>query len=172
MNAITRTIGTQNDTNVRNSSRSFHISPKQLQTVQDLLAELEEHKHISMFRTTARHVSACLDVRVEQLNIDALDGVASRLTAYLRARRHKPNAVRSYRNYAGMLLREAKHLGWMPREPNAKVSEAWKTILASVTKAKGCAGIVHYAIAQRIMPSNFSDEHLTAWGQMMLTEQR
>ena len=172
MNGITQTIGTQDDANVRNSSRSFHISPKQVKTVMDLLSELEKHKHICMFRTTARHVSACLDVPVEQLSIDALVGVASRLTAYLRARRYKHNAVRSYRNYAGMLLQEAKHLGWVPREPDVKVSEAWKTIFASVVKAPGCAGIVRYAIAQGIMPSDFRDEHLTAWGLMMLTDQR
>ena len=172
MNKKPPTIGTQNDANVRSSSRPFHISPKQVQTVQDLLAELQTHKHISMLRTTVGHVSACLDVPVDQLTIDALAGVASRLTAYLRARHHKPNAVRSYRNYAGMLLREAKHLGWMPPEPNAKVSEAWKPILTSVAKAVGCAGIVRYAIAQGIMPSVFSDEHLNAWGEMMLIEPR
>ena len=172
MNEKTPTIGTQNDANVRSSSRPFHISPKQVQTVQDLLAELQAHKHISMLRTTVGHVSACLDVPVDQLTIDALAGMASRLTAYLRARHHKPNAVRSYRNYAGMLLREAKHLGWMPPEPNAKVSEAWKPILTSVAKAVGCAGIVRYAIAQGIMPSVFSDEHLNAWGEMMLIEPR
>ncbi len=108
MNGITPTIGSQNDTDVRGSSRSLHISPKQVQTVQALLAELQQHKHISMLRTTAAHVSACLHVPVDQLTIDVLDGVASPLTAYLRARRHKPNAVRSYRNYAAMLLREAK----------------------------------------------------------------
>ena len=164
-------IGTQNDADVRRSSRSFHISPEQVQTVQDLLAELQNHKSISMLRTTARHVSACLDVPVEQLSIDALVGVASRLTAYLRARRYKRNAIRSYRNYAGMLLREAKLLGWMPREPKAQVSEAWRTI-TSVAKAQRCAGIVRHAIAQGIMPSDFSDIDLTAWGQMMLSEQR
>jgi integrase len=139
--------------------------------MQDLLAELQNHKSISMLRTTARHVSACLDVPVEQLSIDALVGVASRLTAYLRARRYKRNAIRSYRNYAGMLLREAKLLGWMPREPKAQVSEAWRTI-TSVAKAQRCAGIVRHAIAQGIMPSDFSDIDLTAWGQMMLSEQR
>ena len=171
MNGITPMIGTQNDADVRRSSRSFHISPEQVQTMQDLLAELQNHKSISMLRTTARHVSACLDVPVEQLSIDALVGVASRLTAYLRARRYKRNAIRSYRNYAGMLLREAKLLGWMPREPKAQVSEAWRTI-TSVAKAQRCAGIVRHAIAQGIMPSDFSDIDLTAWGQMMLSEQR
>jgi len=143
-----------------------------VQTVQALLAELQQHKHISMLRTTAAHVSACLHVPVDQLTIDVLDGVASPLTAYLRARRHKPNAVRSYRNYAAMLLREAKRLGWTPREPDTNVSDAWKTILTSVAKAPGCSGIVRYAIAQGIMPTDFGDEHLTAWSQMMLTEQR
>jgi hypothetical protein len=41
-----------------------------------------------------------------------------------------------------------------------------------VAKAVGCAGIVRYAIAQGIMPSVFSDEHLNAWGEMMLIEPR
>src|ERR1035438_7975214 len=59
----------------------------------------------------------------------------------------------------------------MPREPKAQVSEAWRTI-TSVAKAQRCAGIVRHAIAQGIMPSDFSDIDLTAWGQMMLSEQR
>jgi hypothetical protein len=64
---------------------------------------------------------------------------------------------------------EAKHLGWVPRETDVKISEAWKTIFPSI--AVGCAGIVRYATAQGISPSDFSDEHLNAWGQMMLAEQ-
>jgi hypothetical protein len=57
----------------------------------------------------------------------------------------------------------------VPRETDVKISEAWKTIFPSI--AVGCAGIVRYATAQGISPSDFSDEHLNAWGQMMLAEQ-
>ena len=152
MNGIAPTIGTQNDTDVRGSARPVDSAEK-LRTVPDLLAVLQNHKHIAMLRTTAGHISACLNVPVEELDIEALVGLRPRFTAYLIARRHKRNAVRSYRNYAGMLLREAKHLGWVTRETDVRVSEAWKPILTSVAKAVGCAGIVRYAIALGIMPS-------------------
>lgn len=171
MSQVSLRIGTQIDMNVRGSSHSVAISTNKARTMQDLLAVLQKHKYIAMLRTTAGHISACLKVPLKELSIEALVGLPSLFTAYLRARHHKRNAIRSYCNYAAILLREARHLGWIPCKP--QVPEAWKGIL-NVAKAAGggCAGIVHYAISQGKMPRNFSDEDLRLWSQMMLSRKR
>src|SRR6267154_2376866 len=114
MTAPTLTIGTRIDVVPSNLWHSRNISPGALRTIQDLLTALQSDTQISMLRTTAGHVAACLSQRLDQLAIDVLVDVAPQFTAYLMARHHKRNAVRSYRNYANMLVRKAKELGWEP----------------------------------------------------------
>jgi len=82
------------------------------------------------------------------------------------------NSIRSYRNFASILLRKAKALGWVPQRP--EIPNAWKPILGDARGAKtwGCAGIVHYAISQNKTPGEFSDEDLDRWGEMMLRRRR
>jgi hypothetical protein len=63
-----------------------------------------------MLRTTVGHICDCLNIPFDQLTIDAMDGLAPRFTTYLQGRHHKPNAIRSYRNFARLLLRKAKEL--------------------------------------------------------------
>ncbi len=170
MNAPTSTIGNEIDASLRSSSLSCNISQAKPQTVRDLLAALSDDKQLPMLRTTAGHVSDCLNIPFDQLTIDALVGLAPRFTAYLQGRRHKPNAIRAYRNYAGLLLRKAKELGWTPHHP--EVPEAWEPVIAAVAKVKGARGIVSYAINMGKTPSTLTDDDLNGWGQMMLTQKR
>jgi hypothetical protein len=123
-----------------------------------------------MLRTTVGHICGCLNIPFDQLTIDALVGLAPRFTTYLQDRRHKPNAIRSYRNYAALLLRKAKELGWTPQHP--EVPEAWEPVIAAVGKIKGARGIVSYAINMGKTPSTLTDDDLSSWGQMMLTQKR
>ncbi len=115
MNTPSTTIGDQIATSVRTSSQSCNISLGKPQTIRDLLAAFSDDKQLPMLRTTAGHISDCLNIPLDQLTIDALVGLAPRFTTYLQGRRHKRNAIRSYRNYAGMLLRKAEALGWTPQ---------------------------------------------------------
>ena len=50
--------------------------------------------------------------------------------------------------------------------------EAWEPILAAVAKIKGARGIVSYAINMGKTPSTLTDDDLSSWAQMMLTQKR
>jgi len=168
MNMRTTTNGNEIDTSARNSAHPVAISP--LETLKDLLAALEGDPHIAMLRTTASHISACLNIPDDQLAIDYLVDAGSQFRAFLEGRRHKRNAIRSYCYYAGLLLRRAKELGWIARSP--EVPEPWIAVLAAARRGKGCAGVVHYAIRQGKMPLEFGDDDLNEWGEMMLNKKR
>ena len=103
MNTRTTTNGNETDTSARNSAHLVAISP--LHTLKDLLAALDGDPHIAMLRTTANHISACLNIPDDQLAIDYLVDAGSPFRAFLEGRRHKRNAIRSYCYYAGLLLR-------------------------------------------------------------------
>jgi hypothetical protein len=165
MNTSRAKIGTKTEHYLRDTALFASISPLNLQTVRDLLEALDGDPHRAMLRTTAALLSASLNVPVERLKIDALVDVVAPFKAYLKGRHYKRNAVRSYSNYAGMLVRRAKKLGWSPQSP--EVPEPWKPILAAAGKEKGCAGIVRYAIREGKTPLEFTDEDLSAWGIMM-----
>src|SRR3989442_9149435 len=111
MNSATVPIGKQIDADLRDSARSLPISAPKLKTVQDLLAALQGTAYLKMLRTTAGHISTFLKVPVEQLRIEALVDVGPAFRLYLKEHRFKRNAVRSYSNFAGMLLREARARG-------------------------------------------------------------
>jgi integrase len=168
MNAPTSTIGNQIDADVRVSSQSCNISHRKPRTVQDLLTAFCGHKQLPMLRTTAGHISDCLNVPFDQLTTDALVGLNSRFTTYLEGRRYKRNAIRSYRNYVNVLLRKAKELGWTPEHP--EVPEVWEPIIAALAEVKPARGIVRYAISIGKTPSTFTDDDLSAWAQMMLSQ--
>lgn len=168
MNTRTTTNGNEIDTSARNSAHLVAISP--LYTLKDLLAALDGDPHIAMLRTTASHISACLNLPDDQLAIDYLVDAGSRFSAFLEGRRHKRNAIRSYCYYAGLLLRRARELGWITRSP--EVPEPWIPVLAAARKGKGCAGVVHYAIREGKMPLEFGDDDLHEWGEMMLNKKR
>jgi hypothetical protein len=139
MNATTQTIGNQNGRNLRDSTQLPLIYP-QLKTVQDLLTALQGSRYFSMLRTTAGHISSFLKLPVEQLAIDALLDLGPSFRLYLKERRYKRDAVRSYSNFAAMLLRGAKEMGWVPQQ--SEVLEAWQLILAAMPKNSGCGGII------------------------------
>jgi hypothetical protein len=115
-----------------------------------------------MLRTTAGHVSACLNIPLEHLTIDDLVGVTPRLTKYLQGRRYERNAIRAYKNYAHVLLRKAKGLGWRPQQPEEP--EVWKPILARISKCGGLRQIVYDAISNGKSPSEYADGDLDGWG--------
>src|SRR5207245_5356505 len=117
MNALTQTIGNQIDTEARDSSQPLHLSTRKLVTLQDLLAELQHDKQIAMLRTTAGHITSFLNVPVEKVGIDGLVNIVPEFRHYLKQKRYKRNTANGYCNYAGLLLRKAKQLGWVPSNP-------------------------------------------------------
>jgi integrase len=170
MNTLTRTVGTQIDTEVRTSSHSIHISDRRLLTLRDLLEELQDDKQIAMLRTTAGHIASFLNVAIEKLAIDALVNVIPEFRTYLKQKRYKRNAANSYCNYANMLLRKAKELGWAPSDP--EIPPEWNPIVSAVLSLKGASGIIKYAIRRGKTPSNFTDDDLNSWARMMLADDK
>jgi hypothetical protein len=166
MHPATQIIGNQIDQNLRDSAHLSLISPRvELKTVQDLLTSLRGSRYLQMLRTTAGHISAFLNFPVEELAVDVLVDLGPSFRTYLNRRRYKRQAVRSYSNFAAMLLREAKKLGWTPA--HSELADAWQPVLAALPK-RGCGAIVRYAIRQSRTPSQFCDKDLEAWGQTWL----
>jgi hypothetical protein len=170
MNTSTPKIGTKTDADVRNSAHFIAISPQKLTTLRDLLEALDGDPCLSMLRTTAGHISVCLNLPIEQVAIDSLVDLIPRFNVYFQERRYSRNAIRSYRYYVRLLLRRAKELGWIRR--SSEISESWKPALAAAKKESGCAGVVHYAIQQGRTPGDFKDDDLIAWSEMMLKLKR
>src|SRR5579864_2266385 len=170
MNALPQTIGNETDAKLRRSAPLLRISEQKLRTVNDLLGALLGDKQHSMLRTTAGHIATFLNVPVEKLEIDALIGIAPEFRVYLKQQRYKRNAANSYCNYAGMLLRKARELGWV--ESNASVPKEWDQILSAVSTLKGARGIVNFAIRRGKTLATFTDDDVNSWGQMMLAQGR
>src|SRR5579864_2691420 len=170
MNALPQTIGNETDAKLRRSAPLLRISEQKLRTVNDLLGALLGDKQHSMLRTTAGHIATFLNVPVEKLEIDALIGIVPEFRVYLKQQRYKRNAANSYFNYAGMLLRKARELGWV--ESNAEVPKEWAQIQSAVRHLKGASGIVNFAIRRGKTPATFTDDDLNSWGQMMLAQDK
>lgn len=166
MNVAKRTFGNESDSDLRNSGLLPLISPCKVETLQELLTALEASPHHGMLRTTAGHISRFLNLRVDQLAIDNLLDLGAPFRFYLKEQRFTYHAVRSYSNFAAMLLREAKKLGWTPRRP--LVPEDWQPIFAVMPKRSGCASIIRYAVQQNKAPSEFRDNDLHSWGMTFL----
>lgn len=168
MNALPQPIGNKTDAGLRSSAPLVHISGQKLRTVNDLLASLSVDTQLPMLRTTAGHIATFLNVPVEKLEIEALIGVVPEFRAYLKKQRYKRNAANSYCNYAGVLLRKARELGWV--ESNAQVPKDWEEILSAVRSLKGARGIVNFAIRRCKTPATLTDDDLSRWGHMMLEQ--
>src|ERR1700756_2276661 len=144
MNALGQTIGNQIDGEPRDSSQCANISTTKLVSLRDLLVNLEDDDQIAMLRTTAGHVANFLNAPIEKVRIDALVGIVPDFRVYLKQKRYKPNAVNSYCNYAGMLLRKAEEHGW--ESSNPEIPESWQPILSAVKSLKGASGIVNFGV--------------------------
>ena len=169
MNALPQTIGNKSDAALHSSAPLLHISHR-LHTLNDLLGALAGDKQLPMLRTTAGHISTFLSVPVEKLEIDALIGIVPEFRTYLKQQRYKRNAANSYCNYAGVLLRKARALGWVVS--NAQVPKEWEEILSAVRSLKGARGIVNFAIRRGKTPTTFTDDDMNAWAHMMLTQDK
>ena len=107
-----------------------------------------------------------LDVPPNELAIESVQDIGPSFRLYLQQRRFKLNAVRSYSNFAAMLLRKAKELGWTPQR--TEVSDSWLPIASALPRGTHCGTIVRYAIRHQIATSHFSDEHLRLWSDELL----
>jgi integrase len=166
------TIGNESDTKQRISARLPGISRAKLKNLTDLLNALDvqgSDMPIPMLRTTAGHLSKFLNRPTELIPIDSLEGLGPEFRNYLQEHRYKRNAVRSYSNYLGMLVKAAKEFGW--ESSRSAVADEWKGIDAVLAKCgRGFSTIIAYAIRNGKTPPQLSDEDLAGCCQMLLNQ--
>ena len=157
------------------SARKIALTLQPLVTAQDLRTILHlrlPRNFVGNLDTAVGHVSKFLGMSLEQLPIDTLLELTQDLTqfqTYLRERKYKRHSIRSYCGFIKILTRKAKELGWLPRQP--EVPESWTSVLAAL-KPYGCANLVRYAIRRNLNPSEFGNDELTAWEEMMVRKGR
>src|SRR5439155_21525635 len=83
--------------------------------------------------------------RREGWDRDGLVNIVPEFRHYLKQKRYKRNTANGYCNYAGLLLRKAKQLGWVPSNP--EIPREWEPIMSAVSKLKGARGIINFGIA-------------------------
>jgi hypothetical protein len=96
-------FGDQIAVHLPGASPLFAITPRELRSVQDLLAAIERElpeQPIAMLRTTAGHISNYLGVPISALSIEVAEQAITGFSQYLTTRRMSRNSIRSYRNFA------------------------------------------------------------------------
>lgn len=173
MNSTDSTFGSQNAHHLHDSSLFSATSTRSLNTVADLLnviAEDRPDEPISMFRTTADHLSNFAGVAVTHLTIELMGTLLPGFRNYLEGRKFARNTVNAYCGYSKSLLRLALDVGWV-QPPNA-AKAAWAPILARMRFPRGSYGIVTYAIAKGKTPSQLTDRDLLDHSALVVSHGR
>jgi Phage integrase family len=167
--------GNQHQHEVRDSSQSALVYEANLVTLQDLLRALELESpgtelNLPMLRSTARRLSRYLSKPENEIRIELLPYVRADFASDLHKRHYRPASVRSYANYASILEKMAKKLGFTP-EPMGFVA-SWENVLEHMPTGRKCHDIASYAISQEKKPLDFSDEDLKRWFEVRLAAGR
>ncbi len=123
----------------------------------------------AMLRSTAAHLSRFLGYPPAELEIATLADSLQPFKDYLLNRRFKRNSVRTYMNFAQLLLRAARALGWT--ESSSGLVEAWKEVLP-IAKRYHCARVGGYAVRKGLAPGQFTEAQLEEMAQAMVKEGR
>lgn len=141
---------------VRVASTSSVYEERSFDTLGDLLNILAENPPPSfpMLRTTCTLLGNYFDEPVEQISIDRLNEGREDFRPFLQRSKYKENSIRSYQNFARILLKSAKSLGWKPCD---SIPEAWRGVFA-LAADKRCATIVKYFARTKKMPRDVTIE--------------
>ena len=173
---------------IRSTSSDGVISLSGSDKVVQLLAVIATERPdepLPMMKTAAGHFATYIGVTLPDLRIAPLASAMQGFGPYLAKFRRKNdkklgrNSVRSYVNYAQMLLRLAVGLGWLP-EPS-KVEPEWRALLDGVDWGAmkdgarlryECYKLMRFAVSKELAPGNFSDEHLKAYEDLKVGKGR
>jgi hypothetical protein len=86
-----------------------------------------------MLRTTCALLGNYLNKPAEQISIDRINESREDFRAFLQRSKYKEASIRSYLNFARILLKSAKSLGWKPTD---SIPEAWRGVLALAAEKK------------------------------------
>ena len=169
---------TQLDMDFRETAQRPLISLQRPRTIQELLDHISEcdlaSPHLqNMLRSTAAHITQCLGKPLMEIQISQFADALPEFGTFLKERRFKRNSIRSYLNYARILLQKARDLGWNGINP--EVEAAWQPILAAIPAQNWRSkirGIVIYGIRRGIKPQDFGELDLEDWAEWMLKQRR
>jgi hypothetical protein len=138
-------------------------STSRLTTLHELLAVLENDppKSLPMLRSTASKVAEFYKLRLEEVSLDRVHQMRGQFRRYLEARTYAENSIRSYVNYAHILMQQARKFGWRPYQ---SLPEAWQQILALASKKK-CTDPARSLALVRRTPQDVTVEDVDAWGE-------
>jgi hypothetical protein len=167
----------QFELDLRDTAQSDRISLRKSRTVQALLEcvgrDPTSRDLQSMIRSTANHIALCFGRPLDAIQVTELAHALPQFGAYLRERRFKRHSIRSYLNYARILLRKARDLGWVGTDPD--VEAAWAPVLATIPSQNWQSrirGIVGFATQRNVKPSAFGESELESWSEWMLKQGR
>ena len=151
---------------VRDASTSSLPEARSLITLGDLLNILGENPPPSfpMLRTTCALLGNYLNEPVEQISIDRLNESREDFRAFLQRSKYKEASIRSYINFARILLKSAKSLGWKTTD---SIPEAWRGVLALAADKK-CTTIVKYFARAKKLPRDVTVEDVDQYVQLQV----
>jgi hypothetical protein len=167
----------QFELDLRDTAQIERIAPQSPRTIHALLEFVKRDPTLgqlqSMIKTTASHIAECFGRPLDAIQVTELSHALPQLRAFLAERRYKRTSIQSYLNYARILLRKARDLGWVGIDPD--VEAAWAPILAAIPSGNWLSrirGIVHYATQRNVKPSAFGELELEGWSEWMLKQER
>jgi Phage integrase SAM-like domain len=100
-----------------------------------------------MLRTTCALLGNYLNKPAEQISIDRINESREDFRAFLQRSKYKEASIRSYLNFARILLKSAKSLGWKPTD---SIPEAWRGVLALAAEKKCMTIVKYFARAEKL----------------------
>jgi hypothetical protein len=152
-----------------------------METLSDLLAAIErelgpackrsaqQRRQLIRFHATAWHIQTVLHREsLDSIRIEELTGIDAKLAARLKQLRATRGCFARHRRSKDLLLETAHRLGWT--SPSYDVVLQWKPVysIRQFTQFSECREIIEYAIAEGILPEDYSNEHLAEWKRKKL----
>ena len=151
---------------VRDASTSVVPEARSLNTLGDLLNIWAENPPPSfpMLRSTCALLGKYLNEPADQISIDRINESREDLRAFLQRSKYTEASIRSYINFARILLKSAKCLGWKPID---SIPEAWRGVLA-LAADKRCTTIVKYFARTKKLPRDVTVEDVDQYVQLQV----
>lgn len=126
--------------------------PATLAALLDRISADQTGAPTAMLRVTAAHLECYVGAPATEPKFDTVHAALPGFANFLAQSKRKSggplarNSVRSHANYARILLRLARELGWSRTPSPAEL--AWHSVLGTAHLPKGCAGLGRFAVAR------------------------
>ena len=165
----------------QDSSRSAHLSRRDVQTLRQLLPAIEPTTPkpvMSNLCTVAQRIADYKHMQVDEVGVEVLSHLGPPFQLYLKEcrdestckSRYSDATVRTYCHHAKVLLEKASALGLLAN--HTELVTLWKPIRDRLHDRSDSVRIIHFAIANGLGPADFTLEHLRNWTRVMHREKR